>query len=69
MVGILTCFQPFLFIILYVGYKLWYKTRIQTCHDFEDAYFIPEFDKPTSTSRPRRGPTWKRFLQEAWSMV
>ena len=57
---------PVLFVVLYVLYKLVYKTRWQSLKDFENAYFLPEFDDEPA-GEARRG--WRGVLAEVWSLL
>ncbi|MCJ1379437.1 Cationic amino acid transporter 2 [Xylographa soralifera] len=57
---------PVLFVMLYVVYKLIYKTKLQSLRDFENAYFLPEFD---GEPRGEMGKGWRRVLGEVWSLV
>ncbi|MCJ1283638.1 Cationic amino acid transporter 2 [Xylographa opegraphella] len=57
---------PVLFIVLYVLYKLIYKTRLQSLRDFENAYFLPEFDDEPRAEVPKG---WRGVLGVVWSLI
>jgi amino acid transporter len=56
---------PVLFFVLYMVYKLIYKTEVKSLKDFEDAYVLPEFDEEP-LSNTRQG--WRGVWDEVWSL-
>ena len=61
--------QPILFVLLYATYKLLYRTRLRTFREYEDMYFLPEFDKePLHQDGPLK-PRWRYVLRVTWSLV
>ncbi|KAI9751513.1 MAG: Cationic amino acid transporter 2 [Lichina confinis] len=60
---------PILFVLLYATYKLLYRTRLRTFREYEDMYFLPEFDKePLHQDGPLK-PRWRYVLRVTWSLV
>ncbi|KAI9800303.1 MAG: Cationic amino acid transporter 2 [Piccolia ochrophora] len=59
---------PLVFITCYLGYKIIYRTRFQRFRDFENEYFLPEFDREPLEPY-HAGPKWKRILSETWSFI
>lgn len=66
------CTQPVLFITLYFGYKLVKQTKIQHFKDYQNAYFMPEFDDDDDDGEvvAREGQGIIRFvLGQVWSYI
>lgn len=60
---------PILFFLLYGTYKLLYRTRLRTFREYEDMYFLPEFDKePLHHDGPLK-PRWRYALRVTWSLL
>lgn len=58
--------QPVLFIILFFIYKFIYGTRFRRLCDFENAYFLPNFDREPLATRPHGTREW---LKGIWSFT
>ena len=58
--------QPILFLSLFIIYKLVYGTRFRSLSDFEDAYFLPNFDQEPLAKRPHGFKAW---IKEIWSFA
>ena len=58
--------QPILFLSLFIIYKIVYGTRFRSVSDFEDAYFLPNFDQEPLAKRPHGFKAW---IKEIWSFT
>lgn len=58
--------QPILFFSIFIIYKFVYGTRFRSLSDFEDAYFLPNFDQEPHSKRPHGFKAW---IKEIWSFV
>ncbi|ERF68588.1 hypothetical protein EPUS_04686 [Endocarpon pusillum Z07020] len=57
---------PLLFLSLFIIYKFVYGTEFRSLSDFEDAYFLPNFDQEPLAKRPHGFKAW---IKEIWSFV
>ena len=58
--------QPIHFLSLFIIYKFVYGTRFRSVSDFEDAYFLPNFDEEPLAKRPHGFKAW---IKEIWSFA
>ena len=46
-----------------------FKTKIKQFGDYENDYFLDEFDSREPPSEPYAGPMWRHILREIWSFI
>ncbi|KAI9805099.1 MAG: hypothetical protein M1825_000933 [Sarcosagium campestre] len=59
---------PLLFLCLYLGYKVYHETSSRSLADFEDSYFLPEFDGEAAPANVGIRD-WKYRVREVWSLI